>query len=266
MTVLTKHHGLGNDFLVAVEPSRALLSTDALRWCDRRRGVGADGLIASEPLSSDRSLWSMTLWNADGSRAEISGTGIRCLAQAIVRHDSIDTEHRLVIRADSGMRTVEIWPDRRRNLHTAKVAMGAAEPGPEPYDKWELLGLAPIRQGTVDIGNPHLIALIDEPETIDLGTIGPEIESNYDAGINVHLIRVDDRSSISMYVWERGAGRTEACGSGASAAAWATHEWGLTDPVVTVHQPGGISTVEVGAEDVFLTGPTTFVASVEVPD
>lgn len=219
MTILSKHHGLGNDFLVAVEPRRALSATDALRWCERRRGIGADGLISADPLASDGSLWSMSLWNADGSQAEISGNGIRCMAQAIVRR--LGTEGRTVlnIRTAGGMREVEIWPDRRAGVHQAKVSMGAASEGPEPYDKWDLFGLQPIRQMTVDIGNPHLVVEIDDPDLIDLTAIGPEIESSYDAGINVHLVRVDDPSSISIFVWERGVGLTEACGSGASAVA-----------------------------------------------
>ncbi len=264
--MLTKHHGLGNDFLVAVEPQRSLSPTDALKWCDRRRGLGADGLISAESLASDGSLWSMTLWNADGSRAEISGNGIRCMAQAIALADGGAQERSLSIRTDGGMRQLEIWPDRRSGVHHAKVSMGAATEGPEPYDKWEVFGLDPLRQQTVDIGNPHLVVEIDEPERIDLAAIGPEIETSYDAGINLHLIRVDDPQNITLHVWERGAGITQACGSGASAAAWATNRWGLTDASVTVRQPGGDAQVDVTADEVFLTGPTTYVASIDVPD
>ncbi len=266
MTILSKHHGLGNDFLVAVEPLRTLSPTDALAWCDRRRGVGADGLIAAEPLSSDGSLWSMTLWNADGSRAEISGNGIRCMAQAIVLRQGANAITTLNIRTDGGMRQLEIWPDRRSGVHFAKVSMGQAKDGPEPYGKWELFGLEPIRQCTVDIGNPHLVVEIEDPEMIDLLAIGPEIETSYDAGINLHLIRVDDPEHISLYVWERGAGITEACGSGAAAAGWATHRWGLTGPEITVRQPGGDAKVEVTPNEVFLTGPTTYVATIDVSD
>ncbi|NNE96500.1 MAG: diaminopimelate epimerase [Acidimicrobiales bacterium] len=267
MIRLSKHHGLGNDFLVAVEPARTLSPTDALAWCDRRRGVGADGLIAAEPLASDGSLWSMALWNADGSRAEVSGNGIRCLAQAIVMSRGVTERAALSIRTDGGIRQLEIWGDRRSGVHHARVSMGAAAPGPDPYDKWELFGLQPIRQQTVNIGNPHLVVEIDDPELIDLTSIGPEVETNYDRGINLHLIRVDNPTSISLYVWERGAGVTEACGSGASAAAWATNRWGLTESSVTVRQPGGDATVDLADDDeVFLTGPTTYVAHIDVPD
>ncbi|MBT8240899.1 MAG: diaminopimelate epimerase [Acidimicrobiia bacterium] len=265
MTLLSKHHGLGNDFLVAVDPPHALAPTDALAWCDRRRGVGADGLIAAEPLSADGSLWSMTLWNADGSRAEMSGNGIRCMAQAIVMRSG-DGRHSLQVRTDGGMRQLDIWPDRRSGVHHAKVSMGAATPGPAPYDKWELFGLEPIRQQTVNIGNPHLVVEIEDPELIDLASIGPEIETSYEEGINLHLISIDNRSNLSLYVWERGAGITQACGSGASAAVWATNQWGLTDRSVTVRQPGGDAIVDVAPEEVFLTGPTTYVASIDVPD
>jgi diaminopimelate epimerase len=266
VTLLSKHHGLGNDFLVAVDPQQALASTDALAWCDRHRGIGADGLIAAEPLSADLSMWSMTLWNADGRRAEMSGNGIRCMAQAIVLGSGLVGRHSLNVRTDGGMRQLDIWPDRRSGVHHAKVSMGAGTPGPAPYDKWELFGLEPIRQQTVTIGNPHLVVEIDDPELIDLASIGPEIETSYEQGINLHLIRIDDRSNLSLYVWERGAGITQACGSGASAAAWATNQWGLTDSSVTVRQPGGDAVVEVTPDEVYLTGPTTYVASINVPD
>jgi diaminopimelate epimerase len=266
VTLLSKHHGLGNDFLVAVEPQRALATTDALAWCDRRRGVGADGLIQAEALSADGSLWSMTLWNADGGRAEISGNGIRCMAQAIVMRAGLEEVQPLSIRTDGGMRQLEIWPDRESGVHHAKVSMGPASAGPAPYDKWDAFGLQPIRQQTVNIGNPHLVVEIDDPERIDLASIGPEIEASYDAGINLHFIRIEDPSTVSLYVWERGAGITQACGSGASAAAWATNQWGLTDSSITVRQPGGDAIVDVTSDEVFLTGPTTYVASIDVPD
>jgi diaminopimelate epimerase len=164
------------------------------------------------------------------------------------------------------MREVEIWHDRRAGVHQAKVSMGVAREGSEPYDKWDLFGLEPIRQMTVDIGNPHLVVEIDDPDLIDLTAIGPEIETSYDAGINLHLVRVDDPSSISIFVWERGVGLTEACGSGASAAAWATHRWGLTGDTVTVRQPGGDASVSLTADAVLLTGPTNYIATIDVPD
>ena len=269
MIKLTKHHGLGNDFLVAVDPARRLDPTDALKLCDRRRGIGADGLISADPLSSDGSLWSMVLFNADGSRAEISGNGIRCLGQALLMHLNIDQRFTFEIRTDAGIRNLDIWPDRRGGNHQARVNMGTATDGPQPYEKWDVLGLEVLRQRTVDIGNPHLVVEMDDPEYVDLRAIGPEIETSYEDGINLHLIRIEDPQNIRLWVWERGAGITEACGSGASAAAWAAHQWGAVEDRVNVHQPGGSAVVNLGADPqdpVHLTGPTTFIAEIGVHD
>ncbi len=117
------------------------------------------------------------------------------------------------------------------------------------------------KQIGVEIGNPHLVALVDNAGSHDPRIVGPEIEADYPNGINVHMIDVKDRSTIRLVVWERGAGYTEACGSGACAAAWAASKWGLVDDRVEVIMPGGSATVEIGST-VFLTGPAAYVGTV----
>ncbi len=124
----TKHHGLGNDFLIALDPPRSLVATDAIVWCDRRRGIGADGLIMGERLADD--LWAMTLWNSDGSRPEVSGNGLRCLGQALAMHLGINEEHTFTIRTDGGLRTLTVEPDRRAALAQVRVDMGPANDSP----------------------------------------------------------------------------------------------------------------------------------------
>jgi len=262
---LTKHHGLGNDFLIAVDPPPDLGPEDARAWCDRRRGVGADGLIAARRNGEDPAAWTMTLWNPDGSRAELSGNGLRCLGQALViHHDDGGLTKRYHIETDGGVRDVEVFLDRDSDTYGVTVDMGQPGPGPDPYDRWGSLGVAVERQVGVDIGNPHLVAVVPDPEAVDLGAVGPAVEAAYPDGINVELIRVVDRSSISLRVWERGAGLTEACGSGACAAVWAANRWDLVDDCVDVGMPGGPATIELVAGGVFLTGPATFVAVVEI--
>jgi diaminopimelate epimerase len=263
--MLTKHHGLGNDFLIAVNPAVSIGPDDAIRWCDRRRGVGADGLISASQHGDDLSSWSMTLWNADGSRAEISGNGLRCLGQALVliRDDGQETRT-FEIHTDAGLRMVEVQPNRASNTDLVRVDMGTAKPGPPPWTRWSELGLVARHQMGVDMGNPHLVVVVDQPERLDLARIGPIIDSDYPDGVNIEFIEIKSRWQITLRVWERGVGLTEACGSGACAGAWASHSWNLVDKLVTVEMPGGSVSVELIDGDVVLTGPATFIAVVEI--
>lgn len=267
---LTKHHGLGNDFLIAVQPKRALDLTDAIGWCDRKRGIGADGLLELRSLSAagngTPALWAMTLWNADGGEAEVSGNGLRCVGQALAMYEGITGSCSFLVRTGGGIRRVDVEPDRRGPTHNVRVEMGSATAGLEVSDRWGELGVEVNQQIGVSIGNPHLVALVDQPEALDLRVVGPIVESDYPAGINVHAVRVDSPTSLTLRVWERGAGITEACGSGACAAAWATQQWGLTEAEVEVKMPGGLATVQIGSGEesnsIHLVGPATFVGRV----
>ncbi len=264
-THLTKHHGLGNDFLIAVDPSRDVSSIDAIAWCDRRTGVGADGLIVAEPLADN--IWSMLLFNADGSRAEISGNGIRCLGQALAQHLDLDlandNSHKLQIRTDGGMRTLELTDDQRAATIQVKVDMGPAKSGPGHSERWDSVGVDIRQQAGVDIGNPHLIVEVAEPEAVEVAAVGPVIEADYEEGVNVHFVSVTGEDAIRVHTWERGAGLTQACGSGACAAAYQFNRWGRVGPNVEVSMPGGKVHVELGGS-IVLQGPATFIARVEL--
>ncbi len=265
MRRLTKHHGLGNDFLVALEVHNPGITPDpdfARRVCDRRRGVGADGLILGLRPARDEHDVCMVLLNADGSEAEISGNGIRCLAQALLR-DAGRSEGDLHVETPGGVRTLHTVRGDADAEMWIRVDMGATRPGPDMGPA--TLEFPAQRRETLDIGNPHLVLLVDDPAAIDLSVEGPRLEAEYPAGINVHAVRVLDRSSLELRVWERGAGITEACGSGAVAAVAAAHRWGLVDERVGVTMPGGAATVDVDGDELLLTGPTEFIAEVSVP-
>ncbi len=276
---LTKHHGLGNDFLVLLGAPADLRAVDgevARRWCDRRRGIGADGLLLGTLDGTDADL-AMTLFNADGSRAEMSGNGIRCLAQAEAQRRGVESVE-LRIATDAGVRTVQVCPGpdpNERRTVLATVDMGAAGPGPEPdielasdpadLGTTEALALSPRARVTIDLGNPHLVLLVNDPEAVDLVAAGSLHEAAYSRGINVHAVAPTsgETDALTMRVWERGVGVTDACGTGAVAAARAAHDWGLVGREVTVHMPGG--DVQVVVDDpMTLTGPSTYVAAVEV--
>lgn len=266
---LTKHHGLGNDFLVTFDA--VPLTADLARsLCDRRRGIGADGLIAARPATAGSDV-RMELRNSDGTEAAMSGNGIRCLAQAVLAQRGVAAAD-LAIDTAAGLRRVSIEPTGRPGEDWARVDMGSVGPGaltlaPMPIGlAASALGQHP-RMATADIGNPHLVVDVEDPWQLDLAALGPALEASYPGGINVEFIRATPGrvDEIDLTVWERGAGITQACGTGASAASSIAVSWGLARSPVTVHLPGGDVVVEVGPT-VWLSGPTVFVAAVEWPD
>ena len=235
---LTKHHGLGNDFLVALEEVDGPLHGDATMaraLCDRRRGLGADGfIIGARPrdgqLAADGAPIDvvMQLWNADGSRAEMSGNGIRCLGQALAMARD---EHSVTLRIDTdgGERTLVVHDDAEHRLATVSVTMGPVGAGPDiPRSVSERL--IEHRHGTADLGNPHLVVLVPDLSLVDLVGTGSWIEKEFAAGVNVEFISVGpEPDTLDLLVWERGAGVTEACGTGATAAAQLAHQR-MTNP------------------------------------
>ena len=267
---LTKHHGLGNDFLVFVsdqpEPFGEEHVALARAVCDRRRGVGADGLLLAapvEPRAADGAQVSMVLLNADGSRAEMSGNGIRCFAQAWASHTAMSTGT-LRVRTDAGVRAVTIEPTDDPSTISASVTMGAVAPLAEPSN-WSALACDPLRPVShLSLGNPHSVVAVDDVWAIDLASLGGEVPQ-----INLEIVQPGpEPDSITMRVHERGAGITEACGTGACAAAYASARWGLVSPQtteITVHMDGGDAKVRLDDPrpgEVTLVGPATFVASI----
>jgi diaminopimelate epimerase len=261
---LTKHHGLGNDFLVLFD-DRAMSADDfaalAVALCDRRMGVGADGLLVA--TEAEGYAAKMTLFNADGSVAEMSGNGIRCFAQAVaMRRGDLDPQ---LILTDAGDRVVTLAATDDPAVITAQVEMGEVTGLPEPAG-WSSLGCHPDRPvAHLSMGNPHSVVGVDEVAVVDLVDLGAKVPQ-----VNLEIIEPGPESNaVTMRVHERGAGITSACGTGACAAAFAARSWGLvppTEPDIVVHMDGGTATVALTADDparAILTGPATFVASIE---
>jgi diaminopimelate epimerase len=276
---LTKHHGLGNDFLIILdEANGGPVAPDAAlarRLCDRHTGLGADGLIhGAQPARAASEHVGFRLWNSDGSEAEVSGNGLRCLAQAVAMHRGVDRTE-LAIATSVGVRRAEVRPAEHPHTADVEVEMGVVGPGPglimgvttggDAFGRRPLWGPdAQLR--TVSVGNPHAVVLADDLASIPLATVGPAYERAAEGGINVEFIAPAGDDTIDLIVWERGSGITQACGSGATAAAHVAHEWGLVGAQVAVRMPGGTATVRLTPEGAFLRGPTTFVAEIEVPD
>jgi diaminopimelate epimerase len=262
---LTKHHGLGNDFLVVFDdqplPARDTAAL-AVELCERHRGVGADGLIVAVTTPPDGSDVGMVLHNADGSRAEMSGNGIRCLVQAWA-HRAGRREGTVKVATAAGVRAVEFGPGGDDRTILASVAMGTPEAIAAPPG-WDALGVdraQPVAH--LSLGNPHAVVAVDDVDTVDLGLLGAQIPE-----VNLEIVEPGPAGdAVTMRVHERGAGITEACGTGACAAAVAAARWGLARPrdgEITVHMVGGDAKVRLGPELV-LTGPATYIATVEVP-
>jgi len=228
----------------------------ARRVCDRHRGIGADGLLIAHP-GGDGADVTMELRNADGGRAETSGNGIRCFAQA-VWDDAFGDRRDLIVATDAGVKVVRRIRRNGPDEVDAAVDMGQVKIIDEPR------GWGVEHAAVVDVGNPHLVLYDARSVDVDPARRGPEIEATFPHGINVEWTWRDG-DGLAMRVWERGAGVTEACGTGSCAVAAAAHSWGLVGARTVVHNPGGPVTVELGDDGTAtLIGPAVRIAEVEL--
>ncbi len=265
----TKLHGTGNDFIVIDARD---LDRDwprvAEAICERHAGAGADGLLLVKP--SKVAALRMVLYNADGSEAEMSGNGMRCFVKlAVDRGLAQLRDGAVAIETLAGVLTAEAtFADGR--VDSVRVGMGrprfAAQEIPVAVEAEPPILNLPvdidgqtIAVACVSMGNPHAVLFIDTPiAAYPLSTIGPKVERHplFPARVNFSVARVLSRSEMEASTWERGAGETLACGTGASAAMVAARLQGLVDERVSMHQPGGLLTLGWdGKGEVYLTGP-----------
>ena len=242
----SKYHGIGNDFVMIADPGDAvrLGARTVTRLCDRRFGIGGDGVIRVAPARAGGDLL-MDYINSDGSVGEMCGNGIRCLALFALERD-LATKRSLRVETGAGIKVVEIQEDGR-----VRVDMGAPEfkPGSIPvlwdgadalHAKIEL-GEGIVEAACVGMGNPHAVLFVDDPAAVPVKTLGPELEHHrlFPNRVNVEFVAVRGPDRIEMRVWERGSGETLACGTGACAAAVAARLLRGTDSTVTVVLSGG---------------------------
>ncbi len=257
---LTKHHGAGNDFLILADlDHRYPLEPTAVRaLCDRRFGVGADGVIRILAGSAGADL-TMELTNADGGPAEMSGNGMRCLAQAAVAAGLVQPPT-FTVATPGGVRTVEYRAGTAGAPAWASVDMGVARLGPERAPV-----LTEQQARLVDMGNPHLVLLVEDPGGLEVTELGTKLQGEFPEGVNVEFIALGPGpDALTLRVFERGVGETLACGTGSAASAAAAHDWGLVGTTVAVHNPGGTLRVELRRDGAVLSGPVAFVAGIEV--
>lgn len=251
-----KMHGLGNDFVIIDARGADDPMTPALARAigDRRRGVGFDQLaIMLDDTEADAGI---VFWNSDGSTAGACGNASRCLGRILMEETGQDSA---VIRTERGMLAC------RRVGDLVEVNMG------QPQLNWREIPLAekmetktlalPDGPAAVGMGNPHCVFFVADVEATKVEKQGPlfEVHPLFPQRTNVEFAQIIDRQTIRLRVWERGAGETLACGSGACAAAVAAHRRGLTDAKVDLHLNGGLLSVDWRDEGVYMTGPTTMV-------
>jgi diaminopimelate epimerase len=264
-----KYQGIGNDFIMLSDPDDGLELTPHLvrSLCDRRFGIGADGVIRVGP--SSRAHFFMDYANSDGSPSEMCGNGIRCLAVFAGAEGLTDDE---VIQVDtlSGVKSVSVQGERVRVdmgppiFDPARIPVVLESGGPDAlHTKLELDG-ATLDAAVLSMGNPHAVLFVDDVNSVPVTTIGPRLEHHaaFPNGANIEFATVDSPSRIRLRVWERGSRETLACGTGACAAVVAARLLREADVNVAVGLRGGELEIEwsgstTDEQSVFMTGPAT---------
>lgn len=254
---VVKTHAFGNDFLLVEEREAAAAGDPAVLargLCDRHRGLGADGLILFDRREGGAS---MRLLNADGSRSEISGNGVRCLAAWLASGSDALAQRPLEIHTEAGVKRLELL-DRAGERYTFRAAMG--EPTAIARVRLDVSGVA-VDAVTLRVGNPQCVVLGEASEA-RLHTIAKAlaVHPHFPEGTNVELAAVESPTLVRILIWERGVGPTEASGTGACAAAVAAHRYGGASRDVQVASPGGTQRVEWREDGLYLTGWAEIVA------
>ena len=269
----TKMQGLGNDYIYVNCFSERVenINETAKKLSDRHFGIGSDGLVLIKP--SEIADFRMDMYNSDGTQAQMCGNAIRCVAKYVYDRKLTDKTE-ISIETLAGIKYLQLNLDKSGTVETVRVNMGKPELLPKKIPILSDLDIFKMQEMEIDgkvykttgvsMGNPHIVVFIDEMPNIS--EIGPKFENNpiFPERINAEFIKVTDRSNIVMRVWERGAGETLACGTGACAAMVAAKLSDLVDEVATVHLLGGDLKIEWNGESVYMTGPCKFVFDGEI--
>ena len=260
----TKMHGLGNDFVVidAINQKIDLTEKQIRFLSDRHFGVGCDQLLLVEEPSHEGVDFRYRIFNADGGEVEQCGNGARCFAR-FVRDEGLTEKTRIPVETNTGD---IVLIDEGEDLVSVDMGKPRFEPTALPFevnseqDKYQLdIDGGSIEIGAVSMGNPHAVSLVENIDVAPIETLGPQIESHqcFPKRVNAGFMQIIDRQNIRLRVFERGAGETLACGTGACAAVAVGRQWGLLDERVNVELPGGLLSIywpKPGAS-VIMTGP-----------
>ena len=272
----TKMQGIGNDYVYVncLEEKVDHPEELAKLVSDRHFGIGSDGLILIKP--SEVADFEMAMYNADGSRGEMCGNGIRCVAKYVYDRGLTDKTH-ISIETLAGIKYLELTVEKGQ-VSQVRVDMGEPELLAEKIpviSQQEKVIDVPITAGEkeyrmtcVSMGNPHCVVFMEDVEHLEIEKIGPLFENHelFPKRINTEFVKVIDRKTLQMRVWERGSGETLACGRGAWATAVAAMLNGFCEEEVQIHLLGGDLTIEWNKESnhVFMTGPAEIVFDGEI--
>ncbi|BDR16716.1 MULTISPECIES: diaminopimelate epimerase [Vibrio] len=264
----SKMHGLGNDFMVVdCITQNVFFSQDLIRrLADRYTGVGFDQLLVVEAPYDPETDFHYRIFNADGSEVEQCGNGARCFAR-FVRLKGLTNKYSISVSTKKGKMILNIEDDGEV---TVNMGVPEFEPNKIPFkakqkEKTYIMraGEKTLFCGAVSMGNPHVVTVVDDVDTADVDTLGPLLESHerFPERVNAGFMQVVSRDHIRLRVYERGAGETQACGSGACAAVAVGILQGLLDENVKVSLPGGELRIawQGPGKPLFMTGPTTHV-------
>lgn len=266
-----KMQGAGNDFLLfdGAKNKYENYSKMAKKLCDRRYGVGGDGIMIAE--KSQIADIKMVYYNSDGSKGEMCGNGIRCFSKFIYEEEIIK-KREITIETGDGIKTAYLTINDKNEVDTIMISMGKARLNPKEIpvaiDKDEVIKEKINIDGkeivfsAVLVGVPHAVIICEDLEKVDVNTLGAKIEKNrlFPKNINVNFIQILDRNKIRIKTWERGAGRTLACGTGSCSAVYISNLLGLVNDEVIVEAEGGILKIKLQGDEVFMIGTaeTTF--------
>lgn len=278
----TKMHGAGNDF-VMLDGVRQSVRLSTRQWralADRHTGVGADQMLLVEPASTDQADFTYRIFNADGGEVEHCGNGARCFVK-FVRDQGLTRKKTIKVQTMSGLLELRLDEDGRVTVDMGEPIFDLPK---VPFDAtglqstmigedraWTLLVNGHARQLSIlSMGNPHAVQVVGHVEQAPVATEGPLIENslNFPRRVNAGFMQIHDPHQVSLRVWERGAGETLACGTGACAAVVAGIRRGLLVSPVNVHTHGGELTIAWEGGRVLLTGPAVkvFDGSIEIPE
>ena len=266
-----KYHGLGNDFILIDnrhDPHPCLDPKMAQQWCDRHFGIGADGVIFALPGQGGTD-YTMRIFNSDGSEPEMCGNGIRCLARFLADLEGVN-EKNYRIHTLAGVITPQLLADGQVRVDMGEPQLLASTIPTTLVAPDEKVVDLPLQVGEqtwsvtcVSMGNPHCLTFVDDVEAIALADIGPQFEHHphFPQRTNTEFIEVIAPDRLKMRVWERGAGITLACGTGACATVVAAVLTGKGDRQCTVELPGGNLLIEWSVKDnrLYMTGPAQLV-------
>lgn len=264
----TKMHGLGNDFVVidALTQNVRVTASMARRLGNRTLGIGCDQILVVEPPSDPNIDFNYRIFNSDGGEVEQCGNGARCLAR-FVKDRRLTGKSMIRVKTMNRVMELRINAD---NLVSVDMGIPALVPADIPFQAAEPANLYAIDIGgnsyqiaAVSMGNPHGILQVDDIQTAPVSDLGPQLECHerFPNRVNAGFMQVVDRQQLNVRVFERGAGETQACGSGACAAAVAAIQQELVDSPVTVHLNGGDLTIDWQGEGqpLIMTGPAVTV-------